>query len=71
MKVKVEYLVTRHMEIEIPDELAKEYKDAHAEDDYNKTDLVIDEIDDYLKGTVQQIDADADFFYWFDWEEID
>ena len=71
MKVKVEYPVIRHTEIEIPDELANEYKDAHAEDDYNRIDSVVDKVNDYVKDTLPQIDADAEFLDWWDWEVVD
>jgi hypothetical protein len=71
MKVKVEYPVTRHIEIEIPDELANKYKDAHAEENDDKIDSAVDKIDDYVRDTLPQIDADAEFLDWWDWEIID
>lgn len=71
MKVKVSYPVTRHIEIEIPDELANEYEDAHAKDDDNRIDSAVDRVDDYVRDTIPQIDADAEFLDWWDWEIIE
>lgn len=71
MKVEVTYPIVRTIEIEIPDELADEYKDAHTEDDYNKIDLTVDKIDDYVRDTLPQIDANVEFLDWFDWEVVD
>ena len=73
MKVKVSYPVTRHIEIEIPDKLANEFKDAQAKDDYDEIDYAWDGIDAYIRDNIPQIDTDADaeFLDWWDWEVVD
>lgn len=71
MKVEVSYPVTRHTIIEIPDELANEYKDAHAKDDDDRIDSAYDDIDDYVRDTLPQIDADVYSLDWWDWEVVD
>lgn len=72
MKVKVSYPVTRYIEIEIPDELANEYKDAHTKDDDDAIDYACDCINEYVRDIIPQIDADVDnFLDWWDWEVVD
>ena len=72
MKVKVCYPVTRYIEIEISDELANEYKDAQAKDDDDAIDYACDCINEYVRDTIPQIDADVDnFLDWWDWEVVD
>ena len=72
MKVKVTYPIVRTMEIEIPDELAKPYKEAEEkeyDDDIWETSA---KIYDYLENTIPQIDADADYKPdIYDWDEVE
>lgn len=71
MKVEVTYPIVRKIEIEIPDELGNEYKDAHAKDDDDRIDSAYDRIDDYIRDTLPQVDADVDFPDWWNWEVVD
>lgn len=71
MKVKVSYPVTRYTEIEIPDAVAYEYEDAHAKDDDDRIDFACECINEYVRDTIPQIDADVEFLDWWDWEVID
>ena len=72
MRVKVTYPIVRTMEIEIPDELAKPYKEAEEkehDDDIWETSA---KIYDYLESTIPQIDADADYKPdIYDWDEVE
>jgi len=73
MKVEVSYSypVTRHTIIEIPDELANEYKDAYAKDDKDGIWETSAKIYDYLESTIPQIATDADYEPdIYDWEEV-
>ena len=72
MKVEVTYPVTRTMKIEIPENLAKAFKEAEGKDDDDILDEVVDEIHDYLEDTIPQIDADADYKPdIYDWDVIE
>mgnify|MGYP003300496242 CR=1 FL=1 len=71
MTVKVSYPVTRYTEIEIPDELANEYKDAHSKDDDDAIAYTWDYINEYVRDVIPQIDVDVEFLDWLDWEVID
>lgn len=72
MKVKVSYPIVRTMEIEVPENLAKAYKEAEGKDDYDSIVDVNKEITDYLQNTIPLIDADADYKPdIYDWDEVE
>lgn len=72
MKVKVCYPVTRYIEIEIPENLAKPYRKAQEKDDDMLLDDAIEEITDYLQDTIPQIDAEVDYKPdIYDWDEVE
>lgn len=72
MKVEVSYPVVRTMEIEVPENLTKAYKEAEEKDNYDNILEVNEDILDYLQDTIPQIDADADYKPdIYDWDVVE
>ena len=68
MRVSVAYPVVKTINLEIPDELAKPWKKAKEEDDFDKCDECWEAIDDYVTEHIFNKEGAVD---WIDWEEVD
>ena len=69
MKVIAEYPVTKTIEIEIPDEIAKRYQKAREEDNQDEMDWQYERIGEYVDDVIKEKEG-INFLDWVEWEEV-